>query len=332
MSIELLIAPITKDNIVNNIHLQKASPIPFASKLLPNSKRQKNYTFKYNNKMYNSILQTLKAKPGHVYNQSLEVKASANKRTKYDASNEQDYYNFIKNASIYELKKVKPSDYAGVRVGNVRSNNGLLNVYNFTERWFAPLEEENEGVYLYDQTNINHMTDPSLFRSVFVDKHSYIPILPSSLEGSEETGYQIATPSELLNYISPSLKTEWDLLEDEKNDAVKNNFENSQYEPSVKFPSTKIDFQLDDSETEDQSKNLLKDLSRKTGISENKISKNLKRKRNNLIRKVLEENGLDVPSRISESFIENLFTDESGYDPNVLKELQNLLKKNNLLF
>ena len=41
--IDLLIAPITEDNIVNNIKLQKKSNIPFASKILPNSKRRKNY-------------------------------------------------------------------------------------------------------------------------------------------------------------------------------------------------------------------------------------------------------------------------------------------------
>lgn len=329
MSIELLIAPITKDNIVNNIHLQKASAIPFASKLLPNSKRQKNYSFKYNNKMYNSILQTLKAKPGHVYNQSLETKATANKRTKYYASNEQDYYNFIKNASIYELKKVKPSDYAGVRIGNVRSNNGLLTVYNFTERWYAPLEAEQEGVYMYDQNNLKQMMDPSLFRSVFVDKHSYIPILPSSLEGSEETGYQIATPAELYNFISPTLKNEWEILEDEKiySQPLIEEIEEEKEKEKENVGKLQGNF----NRIGDQSKNLLKDLSRKTGVEQNKISQYLKRKRNNLIRKVLGENGLDVPSRITDSFIENLFTDESGYDPNVLKELEDLLKKNNLI-
>ena len=31
--IDLLIAPITEDNIVNNIRLEKKSPIPFASKI-----------------------------------------------------------------------------------------------------------------------------------------------------------------------------------------------------------------------------------------------------------------------------------------------------------
>ena len=50
--IDLLIAPVTKDNIVNNIRLEKKSNIPFASKLLPNSKRRKNYEFKYNNKQF----------------------------------------------------------------------------------------------------------------------------------------------------------------------------------------------------------------------------------------------------------------------------------------
>ena len=55
--IDLLIAPITKDNIVNNIRLEKKSNIPFANKLLPNSKRRKNYEFKYNNKQFNNILQ-----------------------------------------------------------------------------------------------------------------------------------------------------------------------------------------------------------------------------------------------------------------------------------
>ena len=325
MSIELLIAPITKDNIVNNIRLQKAKEIPFASKLLPNSKRQKNYSFKYNNKKYNSILQTLKAKPGHVYNQSLETKATANKRTKYDASNEQDYYNFIKNASIYELKKVKPSDYAGVRIGNVRSNNGLLTVYNFTERWFAPLEAEQEGVYLYDQSNMKQMMDPSLFRSVFVDKHSYVPILPSSLEGSEETGYQIATPAELYNFISPTLKNEWKLLEDEKI------YSQPLIEEIEEEKENVEKLQGNFNRIGDQSKNLLKDLSIKTGVEQNKISQYLKRKRNTIIRKVLEENGQDVPSRITDSFVQDLFTDESGYDPDVLRELQDLLKKNKLI-
>ena len=325
MSIELLIAPITKDNIVNNIHLQKASPIPFASKLLPNSKRQKNYTFKYNNKIYNSILQNVKAKPGEVYNQSLETKVTANKRTKYDASNEQDYYNFIKNASIFELKKVKPSDYAGVRIGNVRSNNGLLTVYNFTERWFAPLEAEQEGVYLYDQSNMKQMMDPSLFRSVFVDKHSYVPILPSSLEGSEETGYQIATPAELYNFISPTLKNEWELLEDEKI------YSQPLIEEIEEEKENVGKLQGNFNRIGDQSKNLLKDLSIKTGVEQNKISQYLKRKRNTIIRKVLEENGQDVPSRITDSFVQDLFTDESGYDPDVLRELEDLLKKNKLI-
>ena len=50
--IDLLIAPITEDNIVNNIRLEKKSPIPFASKILPNSKRRKNYQFKYTTFQY----------------------------------------------------------------------------------------------------------------------------------------------------------------------------------------------------------------------------------------------------------------------------------------
>ena len=100
--IDLLIAPVTKDNIVNNIKLEKKSNIPFANKLLPNSKRRKNYEFKYNNKQFNNILQGSKK---IITDHNVDVKASASAQIglDVDTSNELEFLNFIKNASIYKV-------------------------------------------------------------------------------------------------------------------------------------------------------------------------------------------------------------------------------------
>ena len=99
--IDLLIAPITEDNIVNNIRLEKKSPIPFASKILPNSKRRKNYEFKYNNKQFNTILQGSKK---IITDHSIDVKASAQLGWTVDTSNELEYLNYILNTEENHFK------------------------------------------------------------------------------------------------------------------------------------------------------------------------------------------------------------------------------------
>lgn len=343
--IDLLIAPVTKDNIVNNIRLEKKSPIPFASKLLPNSKRRKNYEFKYNNKQFNNILQGSKKV---ITDHSIDVKASAQLGWNVDASNELEFLNFIKNASIYKLRKIKPSQYSGVRIGNVNSEKEWT-IYNFTERWYAPFTfyDETEKIYKYDRNNIQAMIDPALFRSVFNDKHSYPPILPSSLEDAEETGYEIETPAEISNKLVPALKQDFNFDDDEK-EKEKEEEEKEEKEkekelhilttPShvrthslVRSPglvrSPSDSFHVPQSE--------IQEIQEEENVSTQRfsnafVSDYLKSKRNKLIRKILLKGEITPPKRIRESFVDSIFDGTSDIDPKVCEKIKKELIRQNL--
>ena len=328
--IDLLIAPITEDNIVNNIRLEKKSPIPFASKLLPNSKRRKNYEFKYNNKQFNNILQGSKK---IITDHSVDVKASASAQLglSVDTSNELEFLNFIKNASIFKLRKIKPSQYSGVRIGNVNSEKDWT-IYNFSERWYAPFTffDENEKIYRYDKSNIQPMIDPALFRSVFNDKHSYPPILPSSLEDAQETGYEIETPAEISNKLVPTLKQNFnfddeDEEEKEKELHILTTPSHARTPGIVRSPSES--FQIPQSENEEiqEEENVSTQRSHKAFVSGYKKSK-----RNNLIREILLKNGITPPSRIRETFVNSIFDKTSGIKPDVAEKIIKEIEKQHL--
>lgn len=347
--IDLLIAPVTDDNIVNNIRLEKKSPIPFASKLLPNSKRRKNYEFKYNNKQFNTILQGSKKV---VTDHNIDVKASAQLGWAVDTSNELEFLNFIKNASIYKLRKIKPSQYSGVRIGNVNSEKEWT-IYNFTERWYAPFTfyDETEKIYRYDRNNIQAMIDPALFRSVFNDKHSYPPILPSSLEGAEETGYEIETPGEISNKLVPALKQNFNFDDDEKEKEEKEEEEEKEEKekekelhilttPSharnnriVRTPgivrSPSESFQIPQSEIEE--------IHEEENVSTQRFSKAfvsgyLKSKRNKIIRNILLEYSITPPKRIRDTYVDSIFDGTSNVDPAACEKIKKELKRQNLNF
>lgn len=319
--IDLLIAPITEENIVNNIRLEKKSNIPFASKFLPNSKRRKNYEFKYNNKQFNNILQGSKK---IITDHNVDVKASAQIGLDVDTSNELEFLNFIKNASIFKLRKIKPSQYSGVRIGNVNSEKDWT-IYNFTERWYAPFTffDENEKIYKYDRNNIQPMIDPALFRSVFNDKHSYPPILPSSLEDAQETGYEIETPAEISSKLVPTLKQNFNF--DDEDEKEKENELHILTTPGiVRSPSES--FQIPQSEIEEiQEENVSTQRSHKAFVSGY-----LKSKRNNLIREILLKNGITPPSRIRENFVNSIFDGTSNIDPDVCNSIIEELEKQHL--
>ena len=340
--IDLLIAPITEDNIVNNIRLQKKSNIPFTNKLLPNSKRRKNYEFKYNNKQFNNILQGSKK---IITDHSVDVKASASAQIglDVDTSNELEFLNFIKNASIYKLRKIKPSQYSGVRIGNVNSEKDWT-IYNFTERWYAPFTffDETEKIYRYDKSNIQPMIDPALFRSVFNDKHSYPPILPSSLEDAQETGYEIKTPGEISNKLVPTLKQDFNFDDEEEEEKEEKGKElhilttpsharthglvrtpGIVRNPSDSFHVPQSEIHVPQSEIQEiqEEENVSTQRSHKAFVSGY-----LKSKRNNLIRAILIENGITPPSRIRESFVNSIYDKTSDIGPKVceiiIKELE----------
>ena len=348
--IDLLIAPVTKDNIVNNIRLQKKSNIPFASKFLPNSKRRKNFEFKYNNKQFNNILQGSKK---IITDHSVDVKASASALLglSVDTSNELEFLNFIKNASIFKLRKIKPSQYSGVRIGNVNSEKDWT-IYNFTERWYAPFTffDENEKIYRYDKSNIQPMIDPALFRSVFNDKHSYPPILPSSLEDAQETGYEIKTPGEISNKLVPTLKQDFNFDEEEKEKEEKGKEEKEKElhilttpsharthglvrtpgivrNPSDSFqiPQSEIHVPQSDIQEIQEEENVSTQKSHKAFVSGYKKSK-----RNNLIRNILIENGITPPTRIRESFVNSIFDKTSNINPDVAEIIIKELEKQHL--
>ena len=313
--IDLLIAPITEDNIVNNIRLQKKSNIPFTNKLLPNSKRRKNFEFKYNNKQFNNILQGSKK---IITDHNVDVKASASAQIglDVDTSNELEFLNFIKNASIFKLRKIKPSQYSGVRIGNVNSEKDWT-IYNFTERWYAPFTffDENEKIYRYDKSNIQPMIDPALFRSVFNDKHSYPPILPSSLEDAQETGYEIKTPGEISNKLVPTLKQNFNFDDEEEKEKEMHILTSPSHVRTpgiVRSPSDSFHVPQSEIQEIQEEENVSTQRSHKAFVSGY-----LKSKRNNLIRNILLNNGITPPSRIREKFVNSIYDKTSGINPDV---------------
>ena len=320
--IDLLIAPITEDNIVNNIRLQKKSNIPFTNKLLPNSKRRKNFEFKYNNKQFNNILQGSKK---IITDHSVDVKASASAQLglDVDTSNELEFLNFIKNASIFKLRKIKPSQYSGVRIGNVNSEKDWT-IYNFTERWYAPFTffDENEKIYRYDKSNIQPMIDPALFRSVFNDKHSYPPILPSSLEDAQETGYEIKTPGEISNKLVPTLKQDFNFDDEEEKEEKEKEMHILTSPSHVRTPgivrSPSDSFHVPQSEIQEiqEEENVSTQRSHKAFVSGY-----LKSKRNNLIRAILIENGITPPTRIREKFVNSIYDKTIDINPDVAEKI-----------
>ena len=333
--IDLLIAPVTKDNIVNNIKLEKKSNIPFANKLLPNSKRRKNFEFKYNNKQFNNILQGSKK---IITDHSVDVKASASAQLglSVDTSNELEFLNFIKNASIFKLRKIKPSQYSGVRIGNVNSEKDWT-IYNFTERWYAPFTffDENEKIYRYDKSNIQPMIDPALFRSVFNDKHSYPPILPSSLEDAQETGYEIKTPGEISNKLVPTLKQDFNFDDEEEKEEKEKEMHilttpsharthglvrtpGIVRNPSDSFHDPQSEIHVPQSEIQEiqEEENVSTQRSHKAFVSGY-----LKSKRNNLIRAILIENGITPPTRIREKFVNSIYDKTIDINPDVAEKI-----------
>lgn len=353
--IDLLIAPITEDNIVNNIRLEKKSNIPFASKLLPNSKRRKNYEFKYNNKIFNNILQGSKK---IITDHNIDVKASAQLGWTVDTSNELEFLNFIKNASIYKLRKIKPSQYSGVRIGNVNSEKEWT-IYNFTERWYAPFTfyDETEKIYKYDRNNIQPMIDPALFRSVFNDKHSYPPILPSSLEDAEETGYEIETPAEISNKLVPALKQDFNFDDDEKEKEKEKEEEEEEKKEKGKERKGKKKLRILTTPSLERNNRLVRtpglvrspsdsfhvpqseiqEIQEEENVSTQRFSRAfmssyLKSKRNKIIRKILLEYSITPPGRIRDSFVDRiLYDDTSGIDPAACEKIKKELERQNLI-
>ena len=344
--IDLLIAPITEDNIVNNIRLEKKSPIPFASKILPNSKRRKNYEFKYNNKQFNTILQGSKK---IITDHSIDVKASAQLGWAVDTSNELEYLNYILNTSIYKLRKIKPQHYMGLRIGNMQGKPEDMKLYNFSERWVAPLIDYDPGekIIRYDKDRKEAMLDPALFRSVFNDKHSYKPVLPSMLEDAEDTGYEIPTPADMSNRIVPdAIQKEIEKAEEEEKEERKKQkrekkrkkaekteiAEKAEERPIVvlnpglvRSPSDQVYIPYPQSEE-------TRYLSREESYKQSILTSHKKTKRNKIIRNILLKHGITPPGRIRDSFVDRiLYDDTSGVDPAVCEIIKRELERQNLI-
>lgn len=334
--IDLLIAPITEDNIVNNIRLEKKSPIPFASKILPNSKRRKNYQFKYNNKQFNTILQGSKK---IITDHSIDVKASAQLGWAVDTSNELEYLNYILNTSIYKLRKIKPQHYMGLRIGNMQGKPEDMKLYNFSERWVAPLIDYDPGekILRYDKDRKEAMLDPALFRSVFNDKHNYRPILPSMLEDAEDTGYEIETPADMSNRIVPdAIQKEIEKAEEEEKEERKKLKREKKQKKAEERPivvsnpglvrSPSDSFHIPQSEENHQY------LSREESYKQAVFTSHRKTKRNKIIRNILLKNGITPPGRIRDIYVDRiLYDDTSGVDPVVCEIIKRELERQNLI-
>ena len=337
--IDLLIAPITEDNIVNNIKLQKKSSIPFASKILPNSKRRKNYQFKYNNKIFNNILQGSKQ---IVTDHSIDVKATAQLGMAVDIGNELEYLNYIRNASIFKLRKIKPSQYMGLRIGPMNADKKEMKLYNFSERWVSNLTgyDENEKVIRYDKFNKEPMLDPALFRSVFNDKHRYPPVLPSMLEDAEETGYEIETPAQLSAKFVPDVLEAELQKEEEREKAERIFFTNRKkvrgfnifemHERKKREQAEKAEAEREQAERE-QAYYRQSEMSEERERTISILSAYKKQKRNNIIRKILTDKKYpNIPSRITEKFVNQIFDESLDIDPNVVQLIIQELEKQHL--
>ena len=324
--IDLLIAPVTDENIVNNIKLQKKSPIPFASKLLPNSKRKKNYQFKYNNKQFNTILQGSKK---IITDHSIDVKASAQLGWAVDTGNELEYLNFIRNASIYKLRKMKPSQYMGVRIGPMNANKKNMRIYNFTERWTARVTEydEIEKIFRYDKFNKEMMLDPALFRSVFNDKHNYPPILPSMLEDGEDTGYEAETPGEMINNLKPDVLRK-EVEKEEEKAKMAQTAQNAQTAQTAQ--NVQIHYYFPYGYPVQGYENIYAQQQQQQ--EEMGYTDKDKRARNQTIRDILRKHHLEEPKRIREQYIDRIYNGTSGIKKDVCDEIIDELERKGLNF
>lgn len=171
--INQLIEPITPNNTVNTINIYKEDYLPNVF-INPNKTKGKQYENKYvitdpkigQQKIKQFISSTLKSQWG------LVSKAVYQKDT-ISLNTEIDKYMFMQNASKEDLKKIKYTDYFGLRVSDT-------DLYDFDRRMIyhnIQRDPDDNNVVIIDRNNAEPIIDLSKYKSIFIDKNEYKPIM-----------------------------------------------------------------------------------------------------------------------------------------------------------
>lgn len=174
--INLLIEPITENNIVNSINITSSQKHFNNFFLDTNFIKSKKYSDNYtttNNKI--GQLKIKKFVNTRLFNTPYSIVSKAVKQKQVISLNtDNDKYMFLKNASKEDLKKIKYYDYFGIRYDNEDKK-----LYDFDRRVIyhnVEKDPEDDDGLIIDKEDAEPMLDPYKYKYVFIDKHKYIPI------------------------------------------------------------------------------------------------------------------------------------------------------------
>lgn len=174
--INLLIEPITENNIVNSINIASSQKhfnnFFLDTNFIKSSKFSDNYTTT-NNKI--GQLKIKKFVNTRLFNTPYSIVSKAVKQKQVISLNtDNDKYMFLKNASREDLKKIKYYDYFGIRYDKEGNN-----LYDFDRRIIyhnVDKDPEDDDGLIIDKEDSEPMLDPFKYKHVFIDKHKFVPI------------------------------------------------------------------------------------------------------------------------------------------------------------
>lgn len=174
--INLLIEPVTENNIVNSINIASSKKHFNNFFLDTNFIKGKKYNSNYvdtNNKL--GQLKIKKFVNTRLFNTPYSIVSKAVKQKQVISLNtDNDKYMFLQNASREDLKKIKYYDYFGIRYdkeSNILYDFDRRIIYHNVEK-----DPEDEDGLIIDKEDAEPMLDPFKFKHVFIDKHKFEPI------------------------------------------------------------------------------------------------------------------------------------------------------------
>lgn len=174
--INLLIEPITENNIVNSINITSSKKHFNNFFLDTNFIKSSKYSDSYidtNNKL--GQLKIKKFVNTRLFNTPYSIVSKAVKQKQVISLNtDNDKFIFLQNASREDLKKIKYYDYFGIRYD--KEDNKL---YDFDRRVIyhnVEKDPEDDDGLIIDKEDAEPMLDPFKFKHVFIDKHKFVPI------------------------------------------------------------------------------------------------------------------------------------------------------------
>lgn len=174
--INLLIEPITENNIVNSINIASSKKHFNNFFLDTNFIKSKKYSDNYtttNNKL--GQLKIKKFVNTKLFNTPYSIVSKAVKQKQVISLNtDNEKYQFLQNASREDLKKIKYYDYFGIRYDKEDKK-----IYDFDRRVIyhnVEKDPEDDDGLIFDKEDSEPMLDPFKYKHVFIDKHKFIPI------------------------------------------------------------------------------------------------------------------------------------------------------------